>query len=70
MLARPVLREWRDTGDSLLIGTKDLGTARYRDGDARPLEWLRRRPMFLDATKLSVACAHEQDCWIATGGNW
>ena len=55
-------------GDSLLIGTKDLGTARFKDGDARPLDWLRRRPMFLDATKLSVACAEEQDCWIATGG--
>jgi hypothetical protein len=24
--------------------------------------------MFQDATKLSVACAKEQDCWIATGG--
>jgi len=55
-------------GDSLLIGTKDLGTARFKDGDARPLDWLRRRPMFQDATKLSVACAKEQDCWIATGG--
>lgn len=55
-------------GDSLLIGTKDLGTARFREGDARPLDWLRRRPMFQDATKLSVACAEEQDCWIATGG--
>lgn len=52
-------------GDSLLIGTKDLGTARFRDGS---LDWLRRRPMFQDATKLSVACAKEQDCWIATGG--
>ena len=55
-------------GDSLLIGTKDLGTARFKDGDARPLDWLRRRPMFQDATKLSVACANAQDCWIATGG--
>lgn len=52
-------------GDSLLIGTKDLGTARFRDGS---LDWLRRRPMFQDATRLSVACAKEQDCWIATGG--
>lgn len=54
-------------GDQLLIGTRELGTARYRDGDARPLDWLRRRPMFQDATKLSVACAREHDCWIATG---
>ena len=55
-------------GDALLIGTRDLGTARFKDGDARPLDWLRRRPMFQDATKLTVACAKEQDCWIATGG--
>jgi hypothetical protein len=55
-------------GDQLVIGTRDLGTARYRDGDARPRDWLRRRTMFRDATRLSVACARLQDCWIATGG--
>jgi hypothetical protein len=55
------------TGDHLLIGTRDLGTARYRDGDAHPRDWLRRRQMFQDATTLSVACARAQDCWIATG---
>lgn len=53
--------------DLLLIGTRELGTARYRDGDARPHDWLRRRQMFRDATTLSVACAKETDCWIATG---
>jgi hypothetical protein len=53
--------------DQLLIGTRDLGTARYRDGDQRPHDWLRRRQMFLDATTLSVACAKPSDCWIATG---
>lgn len=53
--------------DQLLIGTRDLGTARYRDGDPRPHEWLRRRQMFLDATSLSVACARANDCWVATG---
>ncbi|HEU0035166.1 MAG TPA: hypothetical protein VFQ53_31285 [Kofleriaceae bacterium] len=53
--------------DQLLIGTRDLGTARYRDGDQHPRDWLRRRQMFLDATTLSVACAKETDCWIATG---
>jgi hypothetical protein len=53
--------------DHLLIGTRDLGTARYRDGDAHPRDWLRRREMFRDATTLSVACARAQDCWIATG---
>ncbi|MEO8699875.1 MAG: hypothetical protein ABI867_07515 [Kofleriaceae bacterium] len=53
--------------DQLLIGTRDLGTARYRDGEPRPHDWLRRRQMFLDATTLSVACAKVSDCWIATG---
>jgi hypothetical protein len=53
--------------DQLLIGTRDLGTALYRDGDPRPHDWLRRRQMFLDATSLSVACASANDCWIATG---
>ena len=60
------------TGDQLLIGTRDLGTARYRESDVRPLEWMRRRQMFDDATSLSVACAQATDCWIATGahGAW
>jgi hypothetical protein len=53
--------------EQLLIGTRDLGTARYRDGDAHPRGWLRRKEMFQDATTLSVACARAQDCWIATG---
>ena len=60
------------TGDQLLIGTRDLGTARYREADVRPLEWMRRRQMFDDARTLSVACANPTDCWIATGahGAW
>ncbi len=53
--------------DQLLVGTRDLGVARYRDGDRHARDWLRARAMFADATTLSVACAHEQDCWIATG---
>lgn len=53
--------------DLLLIGTRELGTARYHEGEARPRDWLRRRQMFRDATTLSVACAKETDCWIATG---
>ncbi|MEJ7601711.1 MAG: hypothetical protein WKG01_27665 [Kofleriaceae bacterium] len=53
--------------DQLLIGTRDLGTAMYRDGDVRPRDWLRRRQMFHDATHLSVACSKRDDCWIATG---
>ena len=55
--------------ERLLIGTRDLGTARYRDGDAHPRDWLRRKEMFDDATTLSVACARERDCWIATGAH-
>ena len=60
------------TGDQLLIGTRDLGTARYRESDVRPLEWMRRRQMFDDASTLSVACERAADCWIATGahGAW
>lgn len=53
--------------DRLLIGTRDLGTARYRDGEAHAYGWLRRREMFDDATTLTVACARPRDCWIATG---
>ncbi len=53
--------------DQLLIGTRDIGTARYRVGDAHPRDWLRRKQMFEDATGLSVACAGTKDCWLATG---
>lgn len=60
------------SGTQLLIGTRDLGTARYRESDVRPLEWMRRRQMLDDARTLSVACAQSTDCWIATGthGAW
>jgi hypothetical protein len=53
--------------DHLLIGTHELGTARYHDGETGPHDWLRRGQMFADATTLSVACARIDDCWIATG---
>ena len=55
--------------DQLLVGTRDLGTARYRDGDRHPHDWLRRRAMFADATTLSVACSSRDDCWLATGAH-
>src|SRR4029077_5363559 len=51
--------------NQLLVGTRDLGTARFRDGDVHPHDWLRRRQMFEDATTLSVACARSADCWLA-----
>jgi len=63
----PASKTINTADDHLLIGTRDLGTARYRDGDAHPRDWLRRRQMFEDATTLSVACARAADCWIATG---
>lgn len=56
--------------DQLLIGTRDLGTARFRiagDGSAQPRDWLRRKQMFQDAASLFVACTRPDDCWIATG---
>jgi hypothetical protein len=53
--------------DELLIGTRDVGTARYRVGDTQPFGWLRRKQMFEDATALSVACRSATDCWLATG---
>ncbi len=54
-------------GDELMIGTRDMGTARYHDGDLHPRDWLRRKQMFEDAAGLSVACAKPTDCWISTG---
>ena len=53
--------------NELLVGTRDLGTARYARGDAHPRDWLRRKQMFEDANGLSVACKTQNDCWIATG---
>lgn len=53
--------------DQLLIGTRDLGVARYRTTDKHPNGWLRRSQMFADAMTLTVACAHRDDCWVATG---
>lgn len=55
------------TKDDLLIGTRDLGTARYARGDSHPRDWLRRKQMFEDASALTVACRAPNDCWIATG---
>ncbi len=51
----------------LLVGTRDLGTARFGRGDTHPRDWFRRKQMFEDANTLSVACRAPNDCWIATG---
>lgn len=60
------------SGDQLLVGTRDIGVARYLEGEARPSSWLRRREMFAGATGLSVACSAPDNCWVATGsrGAW
>jgi ligand-binding sensor domain-containing protein len=55
------------SGELLLVGTRDIGVARYLQSEARPSSWLRRRRMFVDATTLSVACAAQDNCWVATG---
>jgi hypothetical protein len=54
-------------GDQLLIGTRDLGVARFLEGDAHPRAWLRRKEMFEDARGLTVACTKLADCWVSTG---
>lgn len=55
------------SGEHLLVGTRDIGVARFLEGESRPSSWLRRRQMFVDATTLSVACAAPDNCWLATG---
>ena len=55
--------------DLLLVGTRDLGVSRYRDGDAHPHDWLRRKQMFEDASGLTVACARATDCYLSTGAH-
>lgn len=53
--------------EHVLLGTRDIGVARYAAGELRPGSWLRRRRMLSDATTLSVACTARDDCWLATG---
>lgn len=55
------------TDEHVLLGTRDLGVARYAAAELRPGSWLRRRHMFADASTLSVACTSASSCWIATG---
>jgi hypothetical protein len=54
------------SGDEVLVGTRSLGTARVVTGQ-RSLQWLRRGELMGEATSLSVACAEERDCYVATG---
>jgi hypothetical protein len=55
------------SGDDLFAGTQAVGTARYPTGVTRP-RWLRRADLVEGAQLLSVACASERDCYVATGG--
>ncbi len=55
------------TDEHVLLGTRDLGVARYAAAELRPGSWLRRRHMFADASTLSVACTSASSCWVATG---
>lgn len=50
--------------DEIFIGTYNLGTARVTRGGT---VWLRRGELVAGATKLSVACAEEDDCYLGTG---
>ncbi len=54
-------------GDELFVGTRAVGTARYPAGVTRP-RWLRRADLVEGAQFLSVACAAERSCYVATGG--
>jgi len=55
------------SGEDLFAGTRSVGTARYPTGVSRP-RWLRRSDLVEGAQLLSVACAGERDCYVATGG--
>ncbi len=53
--------------NNIMVGTRELGVARFDLNASRAEHWLRRGQMFIDATTLSVACHSASDCWIATG---
>ncbi len=57
--------------DNIFIGTDFLGIARLRvkDGKAKRT-WLRRGDLVQGAYSLTVACAKEKSCFVATGGRY
>jgi hypothetical protein len=55
------------SGEDLFVGTHSVGTARYPTGVTRP-RCLRRGDLVEGAQLLSVACAAQSDCYVATGG--
>jgi ligand-binding sensor domain-containing protein len=52
----------------ILVGTQHLGTARLKLTQRR-LRWLREGTLVRGSSSLSVACAHRNDCYVATGSN-
>jgi hypothetical protein len=52
------------SSDEILIGTHNLGTARFARGST---VWLRRGELVAGANKLSLACAGARDCYLGTG---
>jgi hypothetical protein len=57
-------------GDEILVATRDLGTARLRNGaaPARGSRWLRRGEIADGAVRITVACSARDACYVATGG--
>lgn len=53
--------------DDVYVGTRDIGIARWRAGQTKPVAWLRRRQLLEGATTLTVTCRRSDDCWVATG---
>jgi hypothetical protein len=55
-------------GNELLIGTRDLGTARVKaTKKTARTEWFRRAELVAGAMSMSAACAKKDDCYLATG---
>ena len=54
-------------GDTVLVGTRELGVARIGLDVSQPRAWLRRGEMLDAAGTLAVHCLGPDDCWIATG---
>lgn len=53
--------------DEVLVGTRNLGTARVAADRTGPVAWLRRGELVDAAHTLSVACVARDDCYVATG---
>ncbi|HUS65566.1 MAG TPA: hypothetical protein VMZ28_13540 [Kofleriaceae bacterium] len=54
--------------DEVLVGTRNLGTARVAADRGGAVAWLRRGELVEAAHTLSVACVSRDDCYVATGG--